>query len=396
MMAHKFTLFFSTIVASALYGFLFVYAPDILLIGRNTSVDSLDERFQVKMDYVPKQQPFIADSRTEQLSENPLETLDDLLERETELMPEIETAPIQPVEIPELQQRLDSNALNREHNFEIDESVFAGIDAQIMEIAEEDGRKDIDIARRLVQPSSDHILKPGENPVFRGNGGGAEAGGNAVALDALVGKLNQLTSGTGERDPGARELASLPGEGFDLIEAEASLFNPDMLEPDSAFSPEDMVTPLNPALEEIQSESRFGSMDALVDVQLKTYVDASTKEGYFELKIVPDATTPIPVLPRDVTFVIDASNSIVQRKLQLTARGVQNCLALLRPEDHFNVIIFRDSPTLFSKKYRRPLKPSLKRMHFSRIWNPLDPPMFTVRYNRSFRSHHAPVFPVSS
>jgi len=346
MFAHKFALIFSTLMASVLYGGLYILAPDILLIGANTRVDTLEERFQVKMDYEPKQQPFIADSRTEQLSESPLDTIDELLERETELMPEVETPPIQPVEIPELADRLDSNALSREHDFDIDESVFAGIDAQIMEIAEDDARKDIDVARRLVQPSSDRVLQPGENPVFRGNGG-AEAGGNAVALDALVGKLGKLTQGVGENDPGSRDLAGLPGNGFDLMDEEASLFNPDLLEPDSAFSPEDLVVPINPALEDLTTENRFASMDNLVDMQVATYIDGATNEGYFELKIVPNKQQNISVLPRDITFVIDASNSIVQRKLQLTSKGVRNCLALLKPTDHFNIIIFRDSPTLF-------------------------------------------------
>ena len=346
MLAHKFILLFSTAIASSLYGVLYWLAPGIFLISVNSKLDDLEQRFQVKMDYVPKQQPFIADSRTEELSANAAKTLDDLLERETALMPEVETTPLKPVEIPELQDRLDTHALNREHDFEIDESVFAGIDAQILEIAEKDARKDIEIARRMVQPSSNHILNTTENPVFRKKGG-VEAGGGTLGLDALVGTLNKLTSEQGDSDPGAAELSDSPGNGFNLLEAEADLFHPDLLEPEGSFAPEDLVMAMNPALEELNKESRFSSMDNLVNINLKTYIDSASQEGYFELKIVPSAEKSITVLPRDITFVIDASNSIVQRKLQLTARGVKSCIQTLSPEDHFNVIVFRSSPTLF-------------------------------------------------
>jgi Ca-activated chloride channel family protein len=52
-------------------------------------------------------------------------------------------------------------------------------------------------------------------------------------------------------------------------------------------------------------------------------------------------------LPKDVTFIIDASNSITQRKLDETVKGVRQMIGALRPEDRFNVVIFRDTPALF-------------------------------------------------
>ncbi len=105
---------------------------------------------------------------------------------------------------------------------------------------------------------------------------------------------------------------------------------------------------------EVRGNNPFDSMEGLVRLEAATYVDPASREGYFQLKIIPRDDALIEPLPRDVTFVIDASNSIVQRKLDLTVRGVNESLTMLRPEDHFNVIVFRDTP----KPFRAELVPA--------------------------------------
>ena len=83
------------------------------------------------------------------------------------------------------------------------------------------------------------------------------------------------------------------------------------------------------------------------DIELSTWRNPGEAEGYFRVRIVPKRGGSIPVLPKDVTFVIDASNSIPQHKLNTTVRGVREALRQLKPEDRFNVIAFRDSPQPF-------------------------------------------------
>jgi Ca-activated chloride channel family protein len=97
---------------------------------------------------------------------------------------------------------------------------------------------------------------------------------------------------------------------------------------------------------DLRTERPYESMDALVDFELTTYRDPQG-EAFFRLRIYPKQGEDIEVLPKDVTLVIDASRSIMQRKLELTAQGAERILASLRPEDRFNVLLFRDAPQPF-------------------------------------------------
>jgi Ca-activated chloride channel family protein len=69
--------------------------------------------------------------------------------------------------------------------------------------------------------------------------------------------------------------------------------------------------------------------------------------GYFRLSIRPKPDRESTPLPKDVTFVIDASKSIARRRLDLTVRGVKEAIDGLRPDDMFNIVIFRDYPVEF-------------------------------------------------
>lgn len=350
MISRKLILLGSTVVASAAYFGLYLVAPDLMLIRANAHAPKFESRFEVDLEYSDRRLPEFpspGDLESEFLADD---FLREPQERESSLQPDIETEPLKPVDVRELEKRLDSNALQREHDFTVDESVFEGIDAQIMEIAEENARDGVDVVRRLVTPTSDRILTKDERPTFRGRPDGAAAG-NRVKLSRSVDIINDLvdvSDGVDDRLPKPDEDSAV--DEFDMLAIEEQMaFRPELIEPDSAFLPEDMVVAGGNVLEEIEAENRFASMDSLVAIKVRTYVDSRSKEGYFELRIVPDESKVIPVLPKDVTFVIDASNSIVQRKLTLTARGVSASLSMLRPEDTFNIIVFRDAPTLFSE-----------------------------------------------
>ena len=101
------------------------------------------------------------------------------------------------------------------------------------------------------------------------------------------------------------------------------------------------------ARREVQRESAFERLDDLVELHAETYVDPSTNTGYFRLRISPADETGLTILQKDMTFVVDASNSILQRKLDLTVRGLKDCLAQLREGDRFNIVIFRDTHQSF-------------------------------------------------
>ncbi|MFP6582826.1 MAG: VWA domain-containing protein [Candidatus Hydrogenedentota bacterium] len=350
MISRRLILLGATLLASVAYFVLYLVAPDLMLIRANAHAPKFEARFEVDLDYLDRRLPEFpspGDLESEFLADD---FLREPQERETSLQPDIEIEPLKLVDVPELEKRLDSNALQREYDFDVDESIFQGIDAQILEIAEENARQGVDVVRRLVTPSSDRIVGKDERPTFRGRPDGAAAG-NPVKLSRSVDIINDLvdiSDGVDDRLPKPDEDSA--GDELDLLAMEEQMaFRPEMIEPDSAFLPEDMLLAGGDVLEAIEAENRFASMDSLVSIRARTYVDSRTNEGYFELKIVPDASKVIPVLPKDVTFVIDASNSIVQRKLTLTARGVSASLSMLQPEDTFNIIVFRDAPTMFSE-----------------------------------------------
>jgi hypothetical protein len=98
---------------------------------------------------------------------------------------------------------------------------------------------------------------------------------------------------------------------------------------------------------EARDESRFEFMDDLVDIALDVYMPPGERDGFFRLRIEPKKNGALEILPKDVTFVVDASSSILQRKLDQSVKGVQRSIAGLRPEDRFNVVIFRDTPVAF-------------------------------------------------
>ena len=218
------------------------------------------------------------------------------------------------------------------------------LDAQIVEISEDTARKDIHIERRLVAPSSTRILPEDANPLIRGLAG-------LASDEALM--IDPLALGSGGAGGGAGQPAT---------DAQPAMDEPDPLRPSResplADVPEDVLRGLPelpmekvvaraPAVKEVVANTRFDFMDDTVSMQLETFVPANEREGYFRLQIVPKEGESIAPLPKDVTFAIDASSSIIQRKLDQAVHGVQRSIQGLRDGDRFNVVVFRDTPTLF-------------------------------------------------
>src|SRR5690606_383133 len=88
-----------------------------------------------------------------------------------------------------------------------------------------------------------------------------------------------------------------------------------------------------------------------LDIQVDTFVPGGSGPAHFRLRILPKADGELDVLAKDITFVIDASSSIPQRKLDLSAKGLQAAIDQLREIDRFNVVVFRDTPNLFRPEW---------------------------------------------
>lgn len=66
---------------------------------------------------------------------------------------------------------------------------------------------------------------------------------------------------------------------------------------------------------------------------------------YVELVLARDREHALPVLPKDVLFVQDCSESMTPWKLSECKRGLVRCLDQLNPGDRFDVLAFRDTTT---------------------------------------------------
>ncbi|NUM53970.1 MAG: VWA domain-containing protein [Candidatus Hydrogenedentes bacterium] len=266
----------------------------------------------------------------------------DLLQDALAPIDQTDTALSQTIDVPNLDQRVAQDKLASLEPAIPTDVIQRQLDAKIIEISEDAARRDVQVERRLVAPSSTRILPEDAHPVIRGLSG-------LATDDALM--IDPLALGGGSAKPGAE---SGPGD--------QPMDEPDPLKP-SRESPladlsEDVLRALPelpmekvvaraPVVNEIVRNKRFDFMDDTVTMQLETFVPANEREGYFRLQIVPKEGESLPILPKDVTFAIDASSSIIQRKLDQAARGVQRSIQNLREDDRFNVVVFRDTPTLF-------------------------------------------------
>jgi hypothetical protein len=65
--------------------------------------------------------------------------------------------------------------------------------------------------------------------------------------------------------------------------------------------------------------------------------------GYFELQVRRHGTETLPVLPKDVLFIQDCSESITPGKLAECKEGLRRWLETLGPQDRFEIISFREN-----------------------------------------------------
>jgi hypothetical protein len=251
--------------------------------------------------------------------------IEDLLDRDTD--------PVAPgagdglSEVPRLSERLAREQLTREHDLAPDAEQQRLADTRIIEISRSMMREDIDVPRRFVRPSPSRILPEDAMPSLRAPVDPEREA--MIRVDPLA------VAGGGDGGGGAPAPPEEPAP----LEPEQ--------EPEELAKLEKAVTQA-PVREEVAREAaRYTFLDDLVDVRLETYRPPGETQGYFRLSIVPKEGAALEPLPKDVTFVLDASNSILQRKLENTADGVAEAVRRLRPEDRFNIVVFRDTADAF-------------------------------------------------
>ncbi|XP_032414812.1 inter-alpha-trypsin inhibitor heavy chain H6 isoform X2 [Xiphophorus hellerii] len=83
------------------------------------------------------------------------------------------------------------------------------------------------------------------------------------------------------------------------------------------------------------------------DVELKDLLgDVQVYDGYFVHYFAPRG---LPVVPKDIIFVIDISGSMIGTKIKQTKQAMNTILGDLREGDHFNIITFSDKVHTWKK-----------------------------------------------
>lgn len=276
---------------------------------------------------------------------------DDVLGEQDELLEPEASLLARAVAIPLLDERVAMEEMERGFDLEQDAANIERVDTRIVEIAENEARNDIDIARRLVTPSTPNILPEEVMPTLRGSE--VEIFGDEVLHVPVTG------AGGGGAGDGGSEQAVAFMEAPERPKFEEDVFDIEAFDPGLPDLPDEVEIARAPLLEEVLGESQYQFMDDLVNIEIKTYQPSGSDEAFFELKIVPKQNEEQEVLPKDITFVVDSSKSIHQRKLKRVAEGISRALDMLTDRDHFNILVFRDTQTSF-RPTRVPATPENK------------------------------------
>uniref|UniRef100_A0A8D0A1B6 Inter-alpha-trypsin inhibitor heavy chain family member 6 n=1 Tax=Sander lucioperca TaxID=283035 RepID=A0A8D0A1B6_SANLU len=106
----------------------------------------------------------------------------------------------------------------------------------------------------------------------------------------------------------------------------------------------------SPTLQQQNSISSKGlNADFIIqyDVDLKDLMgEVQVYDGYFVHYFAPRG---LPVVPKDVIFVIDVSGSMIGTKMKQTKQAMGTILGDLREGDHFNIITFSDKVHTWKK-----------------------------------------------
>lgn len=339
MLSRRTILAFSVVLTLILYGVMLWTAPWVTLLKSDRLTPHITQRYRV--DFLQPASHPAPPSAKEKTGLSPA-TLGALITEAEGVLPVEDTLVAPPVETPQLTERMAAEALNREHDLAPESERIRSVDARILEIAQETARMDVDIARRLVRPSPDFTLPEGVLPALRSRDVLPE---NIALEPARLGPgllVQPLTPPDGDADAedGEAAVPAYDPEVFTPQDAKAEQVIPRL---ERAAS----KAPVKKETEQARQESEYAFMDDLVDIRLDTYAPETAEPGYFRLRILPRKEADIEAGPKDVTFILDASRSMQQRKLDLAARGIGDALEKLRSEDSFNILIFRDTTTRF-------------------------------------------------
>ncbi len=103
-----------------------------------------------------------------------------------------------------------------------------------------------------------------------------------------------------------------------------------------------------PEMETREEITQLDAVESLLRLETRVFDDPADPDSrYFKVQLLPAGLDQLPVIPRDVVYLLDCSASMTERKLRLAVEGINESLKSLTEADRVNVIAFRDEVELF-------------------------------------------------
>ncbi|MCB9452765.1 MAG: VWA domain-containing protein [Anaerolineaceae bacterium] len=99
----------------------------------------------------------------------------------------------------------------------------------------------------------------------------------------------------------------------------------------------------------------YGIANETINVNLITYRESASEDGFFMLLVQPPVTLPEnQVIPKDVIVVLDQSGSMFGDKWDQARTAAEYVLEHLNPEDRFNLVLFSTGWRTYSTQMESP------------------------------------------
>ncbi len=117
---------------------------------------------------------------------------------------------------------------------------------------------------------------------------------------------------------------------------------PVVLDPPKNIPPEERkIVDSQNKIEKIRETITYIPIDETLSASLETYKESDSL--FFKISIQPRKDKTIPIIPKDIIWILDVSASMTEERLAFCRRSLIQALETMNPNDRFAVIAFRDS-----------------------------------------------------
>jgi hypothetical protein len=105
-----------------------------------------------------------------------------------------------------------------------------------------------------------------------------------------------------------------------------------------------------------KTKQNFESLNPFLTTELFTFETLRNQkpEGFFMVRISAKPNQKLPIIPKDVYFILDVSSSIGKSRLHAFRQTVLNSISDLHPGDRFRIFAFRGKLIPFSEDWNYP------------------------------------------